>query len=104
MNWNPYKRIADLERKVSEMHYELLQLAASNSSRLRKLEQKMGRESVLADFKDHTAQAPGDAPTELLTLEQTQALIDKRVRVNAIARKAYAKKKRLEAKAKAVQS
>jgi hypothetical protein len=51
MNWNPYKRIADLERKVSEMHYELLQLAASNSSRLRKLEHKRGRESVLADFK-----------------------------------------------------
>jgi len=103
MNWNPYKRIADLERKVSEMHFELLQLAASNSSRLRKLEQKMGRESVLADFNDHTAPTPGGLPTGLLTLEQTQALLDKRVRANAAARKAYAKKKRLEAKAMALQ-
>jgi hypothetical protein len=106
MNWNPYKRIADLERKVSDMHYELLQLASSNSSRLRKLEHKMGRESVLADFENHTAQTLADVPalsTELLTFEQAQALIDKRVRVNAIARKAYAKKKRLEAKAKAMQ-
>jgi len=98
MNWNPFKRIADLERKVNEMHHEMLHVVASTSARVRRLEQKMGRESVLADFKDHTEQAP----TELLTLEQTQALIDKRVRVNAIARKAYAKKKRLEAKAMAM--
>jgi len=98
MNWNPFKRIADLERKVNEMHHEMLHVVASNSARVRRLEQKMGRESVLADFKDHTEQAP----TELLTLEQAQALIDKRVRVNAIARKAYAKKKRLEAKAMAM--
>jgi hypothetical protein len=106
MNWNPFKRIADLERKVSDMHYELLQLAASNSSRLRKLEHKMGRESVLADFENHTVQTLANLPTlptELLTLEQTQALIDKRVRQNAAARKSYAKRKRLEAKAKAVQ-
>jgi hypothetical protein len=104
MNWNPYKRIADLERRVNEMHHEMLHLVASNSSRLRMLEQKMGRNTVLADFKDETVQTSGGLPTGLLTLEQTQALIDKRVRVNAIARKAYAKKKRLEAKAKAVQS
>jgi len=39
----------------------------------------------------------------LLTLEQTQALLNMRVRANAAARKAYAKKKRLEAKAKAMQ-
>jgi hypothetical protein len=101
MNWNPYKRIADLERRVDEMHHEMLHMVASTSARVRKLEQKMGRESVLADFKDHTAQAPGDAPPELLTLEQAQALIDKRVRVNALARKVYAQKKRLEAKLKA---
>ena len=121
MNWNPFKRIADLERKVTDLEYELMrqvasnssrqnelmQLAMNNSARVRKLEQKMGRESVLADFKDETGQTLGNLPTlatELLTLEQAQALIDKRVRVNAIARKAYAKKKRLEAKAKAVQS
>ena len=98
MNWNPYKRIADLERKVNEMHHEMLHVVASTSARVRRLEQKMGRESVLADFKDHTEQAP----TELLTLEQTQALIDKRVRQNAAARKSYAKRKRLEAKAMAM--
>jgi len=105
MNWNPFKRIADLERKVNEMHHEMLHVVASNSARVRRLEQKMGRESVLADFKDETGQTLGNLPTlatELLTLEQTQALIDKRVRVNAIARKAYAKKKRLEAKAMAM--
>ena len=105
MNWNPYKRIADLERRVNEMHHEMLHVVASTSARVRMLEQKMGRNTVLADFKDHTTQVLGNLPTlptELLTLEQTQALIDKRVRVNAIARKAYAKKKRLEAKAMAM--
>jgi hypothetical protein len=87
------------------MHHEMLHMVASTSARVRKLEQKMGRESVLADFENHTVQTLADVPalsTELLTLEQAQALIDKRVRVNAIARKAYAKKKRLEAKAKAM--
>jgi predicted mannosyl-3-phosphoglycerate phosphatase (HAD superfamily) len=104
MNWNPYKRIDDLERRVNEMHHEMLHVVASTSARVRMLEQKMGRNTVLADFKDETVQTSGGLPTELLTLEQTQALIDKRVRVNAIARKAYAKKKRLQAKAAAVQS
>jgi hypothetical protein len=110
MNWNPYKRIADLERRVDEMHHEMLHMVASTSARVRKLEQKMGRESVLADFEDHTAKAPGGLPTtqapgnlftDLLTLEQARALIDKRVRTNALARKVYAQKKRLEAKLKA---
>ena len=59
MNWNPYKRIADLERRVEDMYYEMLQLAASNSARLRKLETV-------------------NRAAKLLTLEQTQALIDKR--------------------------
>jgi hypothetical protein len=107
MNWNPYKRIADLERKVNEMHHEMLHMVASTSARVRRLEQKMGRESVLADFENHTTQTLANLPTlstELLTLEQTQALIDKRVRQNAAARKSYAKRKRLEAKVKAVQS
>ena len=101
MNWNPFKRIAELERRVNEMHHEMLHVVASTSARVRMLEQKMGRNTVLADFKDETAQASGGLPTGLLTLEQTQALLDKRVRQNAAARKSYAKKKRLEAKAKA---
>ena len=101
MNWNPFKRIADLERRVNEMHHEMLHVVASTSARVRMLEQKMGRNTVLADFKDETAQASGGLPTGLLTLEQTQALLDKRVRANAAARKSYAKKKRLEAKAMA---
>ena len=101
MNWNPFKRIAELERRVNEMHHEMLHVVASTSARVRMLEQKMGRNTVLADFKDETAQASGGLPTGLLTLEQTQALLDKRVRANAAARKSYAKKKRLEAKAKA---
>lgn len=46
MSWNPYKRIADLERRVEDMYYEMLQLAASNSARLRKLEK---HEALLAD-------------------------------------------------------
>jgi len=103
MNWNPYKRIADLERRVEQMHHEMLHMVASTSARVRMLEQKMGRNTVLADFKDETVQTPGGLPTGLLTLEQTQALLDKRVRANAAARKAYAKKKRLEAKAMALQ-
>ena len=74
MSWNPYTRIADLERKVSEMHYELLQLASSNSARLRILE-------------------TANPTAGLLTLEQTQALLDKRVRQNAAARRSYAKRK-----------
>ena len=105
MSWNPYKRIADLERRVDAMHHEMLHVVASTSARVRRLEQKMGRESVLADFENHTAQTLADVPalsTELLTLEQTQALIDKRVRQNAAARKSYAKRKRLEAKAMAM--
>jgi hypothetical protein len=65
MNWNPYKRIADLERRVNEMHHEMLHLVASNSSRLRMLEQKMGRNTVLADFKDETVQTSGGLPTGL---------------------------------------
>ena len=101
MNWNPFKRIADLERRVNEMHHEMLHVVASTSARVRMLEQKMGRSTVLADFKDETVQTSGGLPTGLLTLEQTQALLDKRVRQNAAARKSYAKKKRLEAKAKA---
>ena len=104
MNWNPFKRIAELERRVNEMHHEMLHVVASTSARVRMLEQKMGRNTVLADFKDETGQTIGNLPTlspELLTLEQTQALIDKRVRQNAAARKSYAKKKRLEANAKA---
>jgi hypothetical protein len=104
MNWNPYKRIADLERRVNEMHHEMLHVVASTSARVRMLEQKMGRNTVLADFENHTTQTLANLPTlptELLTLEQTQALIDKRVRQNAAARKSYAKKKRLEAKAMA---
>jgi len=103
MNWNPFKRIADLERRVNEMHHEMLHVVASTSARVRMLEQKMGRNTVLADFKDETVQTSGNLPTELLTLEQTQALLNMRVRANAAARKAYAKKKRLEAKAKAMQ-
>jgi len=103
MNWNPFKRIADLERRVNEMHHEMLHVVANTSARVRMLEQKMGRNTVLADFKDETVQTSGNLPTELLTLEQTQALLDKRVRANAAARKHYAKKKRLEAKAKAMQ-
>lgn len=116
MNWNPFKRIADLERKVTDLEHEMLhmvasnsyrqnelmQLAMNNSSRLRKLEQKMGRESVLDDFKDETVQTSGGLPTGMFTIEQTQALLDKRVRANAAARKHYAKKKRLEAKAMAM--
>jgi hypothetical protein len=104
MNWNPYKRIADLERRVDEMHHEMLHMVASISARVRKLEHKMGRSDVLADFKNHAA--PSGLPTELLTLEQTQALLDKfdkRARVNAARRKAYAQRKRLEAKAMAMQ-
>lgn len=104
MNWNPYKRIADLERRVDEMHHEMLHVVASTSARVRMLEQKMGRNTVLAEFKDETVQTFGGLPTGLLTLEQTQALIDKRVRQNAAARKSYAKRKRLETKVKAVQS
>jgi len=101
MNWNPYKRIADLERRVNEMHHEMLHVVASTSARVRMLEQKMGRNTVLADFKDETGQTSGGLPTGMFTIEQTQALLDKRVRANAAARKAYAKKKRLEAKAMA---
>lgn len=101
MSWNPYKRIADLERRVDEMHHEMLHVVASTSARVRMLEQKMGRNTVLAEFKDETVQTSGGLPTGLLTLEQTQALLDKRVRANAAARKAYAKKKRAEARAKA---
>jgi hypothetical protein len=84
MNWNPYKRIADLERRVDEMHHEMLHMVASTSARVRMLEQKMGR---------NTAQVSGGLPTELLTLEQSQALLDKRVRQNAAARRSYAKRK-----------
>jgi hypothetical protein len=100
MNWNPFKRIADLERQVasnSSRQNEMLHMVASASARVRKLEQKMGRESVLADFEDHTVQTSGGLPTGLLTWEQTQALIDKRVRQNAAARKYYAKRKAKEA-------
>lgn len=107
MNWNPYKRIADLERRVDEMHHEMLHVVASTSARVRMLEQKMGRNTVLADCNLGAGQTIGNLPTlspELLTLEQTQALLDKRVRANAAARKSYAKRKRLETKAKAVQS
>jgi len=103
MNWNPFKRIADLERRVNEMHHEMLHVVASTSARVRMLEQKMGRNTVLADFKNETVQTSGNLPTEFLTLEQTQALLNMRVRANAAARKAYAKKKRLETKAKAMQ-
>jgi len=99
MNWNPFKRIADLERRVNEMHHEMLHVVASTSARVRMLEQKMGRNTVLADFENHTSQTLANLPTlstELLTLEQTQALIDKRVRANAAARKHYAKRKAKE--------
>jgi hypothetical protein len=96
MNWNPFKRIADLERRVNEMHHEMLHMVASTSARVRMLEQKMGRNTVLADFKDHTVQTSGGLPTGMFTIEQTQALIDKRVRQNAAARKYYAKRKAKE--------
>ena len=99
MNWNPFKRIAELEYRVELMHHEMLVITSDYSMRINMLERTKAKEAA-AGFVNPTAQAP----TELLTLEQTQALIDKRVRVNAIARKAYAKKKRLQAKAKAVQS
>ena len=94
MNWNPFKRIADLERRVELMHHEMLVITSDYSMRINMLERTKAKEAA-AGFVNPAAQAPA----ELLTLEQTQALIDKRVRVNAIARKAYAKKKRLEAKA-----
>jgi len=98
MNWNPYKRIADLERRVEQMHHEMLVITADYSMRINMLERTKAKEAA-AGFVN----PPGGLPTGLLTLEQTQALLDKRVRANAAARKAYAKKKRLEAKAMAMQ-
>jgi hypothetical protein len=43
MNWNPFKRIADLERRVEEMHLEMMRMAAKHSLRLRMLEQHAKR-------------------------------------------------------------
>jgi hypothetical protein len=80
MNWNPYKRIADLEERVENMNYEMLRMAANYGMRLSTLEM-----------------AKPAAASGLLTLEQTQALLDKRVRQNAAARKHYAKRKAKEA-------
>lgn len=100
MNWNPFKRIAELERRVNEMHHEMLVITSDYSMRINMLERTKAKEAA-AGFVNPAAQASGGLPTGLLTLEQTQALLDKRVRANAAARKAYAKKKRLEAKAMA---
>ncbi len=53
MNWNPYKRIADLERRVEEMHHEMLVVVSGYSMRLRMLERKVDREAVLAEFESY---------------------------------------------------
>ena len=99
MSWNPYKRIADLEHKVSEMHYELLRMASDHSMRINMLERTKAKEAA-AGFVNP---APGGLPTGLLTAEEAQRIADKRVRQNAAARKHYAKKK-LEAKATVAQA
>jgi len=84
MNWNPFQRIADLERRVDAMHHEMLVMSADYSMRINMLERTKAKEAA-AGFVNP---APG-----LLTLEQTQALLDKRVRQNAAARRSYAKRK-----------
>jgi hypothetical protein len=73
MNWNPYKRIADLEEQVENMNNDILRLCAAFSARLRALENQ------------HL--------TNRLTPEEAQAQADKRVRANAAARRYYAKRK-----------
>ena len=98
MSWNPYKRIADLEHKVSEMHYELLRMASDHSMRILMLERTKAKEAA-AGFVN----PPPNLPVGLLTAEEAQRIADKRVRQNAAARKHYAKKKRMEAEATAVQ-
>ena len=97
MNWNPYKRIADLERRVEQMHHEMLVITADYSMRINMLERTKAKEAA-AGFVNPTFKS------NLLTAEEAQRIADKRVRQNAAARKSYAKKKRLEAKAAAVQS
>jgi hypothetical protein len=73
MNWNPYKRIADLEQRIDEMYGEMLQGLTHHGMRLRALER--------------------DQAADLLTPEEAQAQADKRVRANAAARRYYAKRK-----------
>ena len=84
MNWNPYKRIADLERRVDELLHEMLHLVANYSARLRQLERTKAKEAA-AGFVNPTF--------GLLIPEEAQALAEKRVRQNAYARKYYAKRK-----------
>lgn len=73
MNWNPYKRIADLEERVENMNNDILRLCADFSARLRALDRNQVANS--------------------LTPEEAQAQADKRVRANAAARRYYAKRK-----------
>lgn len=84
MNWNPYKRIANLERRVELMHHEMLAMASDYSMRINMLERTKAKEAA-AGFVNPTF--------GLLTPEEAQALAEKRVRQNAYARKYYAKRK-----------
>jgi hypothetical protein len=89
MNWNPFKRIADLERRVNEMHHEMLVAFADYAMRINMLERTKAKEAA-AGFVN-------PAPKHnLLTAEEAQRIADKRVRANAAARKHYAKRKAKE--------
>jgi len=89
MNWNPFKRIADLERRVELMHHEMLVAFADYAMRINMLERTKAKETS-AGFVNF-------APTHnLLTAEEAQRIADKRVRANAAARKHYAKRKAKE--------
>jgi hypothetical protein len=46
MNWNPYKRIADLERRVERMHHEMLAVTADYSMRINMLERTKAKEAA----------------------------------------------------------
>jgi len=86
MNWNPYKRIADLERRVERMHHEMLVAFADYAMRINMLERSKAKEAA-AGFINPAFKS------NLLTAEEAQRIADKRVRANAAARKYYAKRK-----------
>jgi len=89
MNWNPFRRIADLERRINEMHHEMLVITADYAMRINMLERTKAKEAATGFVNT--------APTHnLLTAEEAQRIADKRVRANAAARKHYAKRKAKE--------
>jgi len=89
MNWNPFKRIADLERRVELMHHEMLVAFADYAMRINMLERTKAKEAS-AGFVNPAFSS------DMLTAEEAQRIADKRVRANAAARKYYAKRKAKE--------